>query len=213
MSTWAVLPVKRYSVGKSRLRELFSETELAELNRQLFESTFTKIQHSSGIDRILVVSRENQALEWCEAQGGMALVEDEPSSLNMAIIKGQGYVHRHGGERIVILPSDLPLMTVKDLDNLLKLANGVRKLVIVPDHFQSGTNALVMSEPHLVEPRFGTGSFRKHTRQAMEKKAELIVYLNENIQWDLDTSLELYRIINTKPEIKLLSQLRKETSP
>jgi len=213
MSTWAVLPVKRYSVGKSRLRELFSETELAELNRQLFESTFTKIQHSSGIDRILVVSRENQALEWCEAQGGMALVEDEPSSLNLAIIKAQGYVHRHGGERIVILPSDLPLMTVKDLDNLLKLANGVRKLVIVPDHFQSGTNALVMSEPHLVEPRFGTGSFRKHTRQAMEKKAELIVYLNENIQWDLDTSLELYRIINTKPEIKLLSQLRKETSP
>jgi len=213
MSTWAVLPVKRYSVGKSRLREFFSETELAELNRQLFESTFTKIQHSSGIDRILVVSRENQALEWCEAQGGMALVEDEPSSLNLAIIKAQGYVHRHGGERIAILPSDLPLMTVKDLDNLLKLANGVRKLVIVPDHFQSGTNALVMSEPHLVEPRFGTGSFRKHTRQAMEKKAELIVYLNENIQWDLDTSLELYRIINTKPEIKLLSQLRKETSP
>lgn len=213
MSTWAVLPVKRYSVGKSRLREFFSETELAELNRQLFESTFTKIQHSSGIDRILVVSRENQALEWCEAQGGMALVEDEPSSLNLAIIKAQGYVHRHGGERIVILPSDLPLMTVKDLDNLLKLANGVRKLVIVPDHFQSGTNALVMSEPHLVEPRFGTGSFRKHTRQAMEKRAELIVYLNENIQWDLDTSLELYRIINTKPEIKLLSQLRKETSP
>lgn len=213
MSTWAVLPVKRYSVGKSRLRELFSEAELAELNRQLFESTFTKIQHSSGIDRILVVSREDQALEWCEAQGGMALVEDEPSSLNLAIIKAQGYVHRHGGERIVILPSDLPLMTVKDLDSLLKVANGVRKLVIVPDHFQSGTNALVMSEPHLVEPRFGTGSFRKHTRQAMEKKAELIVYLNENIQWDLDTSLELFRIINTKPEIKLLSQLRKETSP
>jgi len=213
MITWAVLPVKRYSVGKSRLRELFSETGLAELNRQLFESTFTTIQQTPGIDRILVVSREDQALAWCNAHGGVALLEGNPSTLNSAITQAQGFIRQQDGGRVVILPSDLPLMTTNDLQYLVGLADGKRKLVIVPDHFQSGTNALMMSEPDLIEPSFGSGSFRKHTRQAMEKNAELVVYLNENIQWDLDTSLELYRIINTQPEISLLSQLRKETSP
>jgi 2-phospho-L-lactate guanylyltransferase len=211
MITWAVLPVKRYSVGKSRLRDLFSETELAELNQQLFESTFTKIQQSIRVDNILVVSREEHALAWCDTHGGVALLEDNPSTLNSAIIQAQKYICRHGNGRIMVLPSDLPLMKTNDIDSLIGLADGKRKLVIVPDHFQSGTNALVMSEPNLIEPCFGTGSFRKHTRQALEKNAELVVYLNENIQWDLDTSLELYRIINTQSELTILSQLRKET--
>ncbi len=211
MTTWAVLPVKRYSVGKSRLRDLFSETELAELNQQLFESTFTKIQETSGIDKILVVSREEHALSWGRSHGAVALPENDPSTLNSAITQAQRTICRRGGGRIMVLPSDLPLMTTKDLERLIGLADGKRKLVIVPDHFQSGTNALVMSEPNLIEPCFGTGSFRKHTRQALEKNAELVVYLNENIQWDLDTSLELYRIINTQTELTILSQLRKET--
>ncbi len=212
MITWAVLPVKRYSVGKSRLRHLFSEAELAELNRELFESTFTKLQEVPGIDRILVVSREEHALKWCESHGGRALPEDETSSLNLAISKAQKYICQAGLGRVLVLPSDLPLTTTNDLIKLTCLADGERKLVIVPDHHQSGTNAMVMSDPDLIQPCFGFGSFRKHTRQAMEKKARLVVYLNENIQWDLDTSLELYRIINTQSELTLLSQLRKETS-
>ncbi len=212
MNTWAVLPVKRYSVGKSRLRLLFSDADLVELNRQLFESTFTKLQEIPTIDRILVVSREDHALEWSNSHGGVALLEDDPSSLNAAISKAQEHACKAGVERVMVLPSDLPLMTSKDLNSLIRLADGAHKLVIVPDHYQSGTNALVMSDPDLIQPRFGSGSFRKHTKQAMEKNAELVVYLNENIQWDLDTSLELYRMINTEPELNILSQLRKEIS-
>ncbi len=160
----------------------------------------------------MVVSREEHALEWCKFHGGEALLEDETSSLNLAISKAQKHIRQAGGGRVLVLPSDLPLMTTSDLIKLTCLAEGGRKLVIVPDHYQSGTNALIMSDPDLIRPRFGSGSFRKHTRQAMEKNAELVVYLNENIQWDLDTSLELYRIIKTQSELTILSQLRKETS-
>lgn len=213
MITWAILPVKKYSVGKSRLRNLFTDTELSKLNQQLFESTFTKLQETSGIDKILVVSREDHALAFCRTNGGVPLLEDDPSTLNSAISLAQKIILKQGNSRVMILPSDLPLMASKDLESLLCLADGKRKLVIVPDHLQAGTNALVMSEPQLIEPNFGSGSFRKHTRQALEKNVELIVYLNENIQWDLDTSLELYRIINTQPELSILSQLRKEISP
>ena len=212
MITWAILPVKKYHVGKSRLRHLFSDAELAELNRELFESTFTKLQETAEIDRILMVSREDHALNWCETHGGVALMEDEHSSLNLAISKAQAHACQAGVERIMVLPSDLPLMTSKDLNSLICLAEGTRKLVIVPDHYQSGTNALVMSDPDLIQPRFGSGSFRKHTRQAIDKNAELVVYLNDNIQWDLDTSLELSRIINTQSELTIMSQLRKEIS-
>jgi len=212
MTIWAVLPVKRYAVGKSRLRSLFSEAEIAQLNRQLFESTFTKIREIPEIDHVLVISREDLALDWCRSHGGTALMEDSPSSLNLAVTKAQGYVSEHGGGCFLVLPSDLPLMTPQDISRLIEQMDGKRILVIVPDHLQSGTNALLMSDPELIKPCFGTDSFRKHTRQALAKNAELVVYLNQNIQWDLDTSLELNRIINNQPEISILSQLRKETS-
>ena len=212
MVTWAILPVKQYAVGKSRLQGIFSETELVKLNQNLFESTFTKIQQTSGIDRILVVSKEESARAWCKSQGGIPLREEDQSSLNAAIVQAQDYVSNHGGGRIMVLPSDLPLMTSNDLESMMNLADGERMLVIVPDHYQSGTNALLMSEPHLIEPNFGTGSFRKHTRQAREKNIDLVVYLCKNIQWDLDTSLELDRILKSQSDTSILSQLRKEIS-
>jgi len=210
MTNWAILPVKKYAVGKSRLQNLYSEVNLSVLNRFLFESTFTKLQETPEIDRILVVSQEESALDWCREHDGVALTECEPSSLNAAVAQAQQYIAQIDSGQVLILPSDLPLMTVKDLSSLLNIGDSGRKLVIVPDHYQSGTNAMLLSEPELISPRFGSGSFRKHTRQALEKRAELIVYLNENIQWDLDTSLELCRIIEAQSEPNLLSQLRKE---
>lgn len=210
MTKWAVLPVKKYSVGKSRLSAFYSESKLTELNRYLFESTFTKLKNILEPNQILVVSQEEAALNWCSEHGGVALAEVEPSSLNSAVAQAQQYIKDHGGGQVLVLPSDLPLMTATDINSLLSLGDGGRKLVIIPDHYQSGTNALLMSEPDLIQPRFGAGSFRKHTKQALMKKAELIVYLNENIQWDLDTSLELCRIIEAQSEPSLLNQFERK---
>lgn len=210
MINWAILPVKRFDVGKSRLQEIYSEKDLALINRFLFESTFKKLQNIPNIDRILVISREEQALEWCLDNGGRPLLESDPSSLNAAVSQAQRYIRQTGGAQVLVLPTDLPLITIEDLQQLTNLGNSGRKMVIVPDHYQTGTNAILMGEPDLITPRFGSGSFRKHTHQALKRKAELVVYLNENIQWDLDTSLELCRIIETQSEPNLLSQLRKE---
>jgi len=44
MIKWALIPVKRFEAGKSRLRSIFSQHELTLLNLTLFQSTFLKLK-------------------------------------------------------------------------------------------------------------------------------------------------------------------------
>ena len=67
MIDWALIPVKSFDVGKSRLRKVFSLQELILLNISLFQSTFLKVKDSGQFDHVLVVSRDKNALAWTEA--------------------------------------------------------------------------------------------------------------------------------------------------
>lgn len=53
----------------------------------------------------------------------------------------------------------------------------------------------------MLKPKFGENSFQKHTKQAQSIGTKLIVWLNKNIQRDLDTpqDFEFYIKINLYP--------------
>ncbi len=187
MTTWAVLPVKPYCRGKSRLRECLEADEMIELNRFLFEQTFHKLRASNSLDKVLVVSQDDQALDFARLNGGIALQENAESSLNAAVAQALQFIMTTGPGRVLILPADLPYMTAEDLEALLTMETAERAMVIVPDTRQLGTNAILLSNANMLKPQFGRRSFQKHIRQATSSGAELIVWLNENIQQDLDT--------------------------
>src|SRR5690606_999730 len=85
MTLWAVLPVKPLTKGKSRLHGCLSAEEIFSLNNSLFKETYQKLDASDEIDRILVVSQDEQVLEYTRQMGGFALKENEQSSLNEAV--------------------------------------------------------------------------------------------------------------------------------
>ncbi len=62
MSLWAIVPVKPLRRGKSRLSEILSEDERANLNHQLFVHTIEILKKVDAITDILVVSRDSDVL-------------------------------------------------------------------------------------------------------------------------------------------------------
>jgi len=207
MTTWAVLPVKPFCRGKSRLSDCLEADELIALNRFLFEQTFHKLRASDGIDKVVVVSQDDQALDFARINGGIALTENAESSLNAAVAQALQFVSTTEPGRVLILPADLPLMTSEDLEALLTIETAERAMVIVPDTRQLGTNAILLSHATMLKPQFGRRSFQKHTRQATSNGVELIVWLNDNIQRDLDTpqDFSFYNKINLQP-IQILKE-------
>ncbi len=200
MTLWAVLPVKPLKIGKSRLHSSLSEPEVVNLNKKLFESTYERLQNCTLIDRILVISKDPEILERTAGLGGVGLLENEQSSLNMAVLQAQTYIQENETGEVLIIPVDLPQMETKNLYELIRLGRDTKSVVIVPDLHQMGTNAIFLSKAMLIEPKFGRQSFQKHSKQALNNCAQLIVWLNKNIQSDLDTpqDLVLYNKIQGK---------------
>ncbi|MFZ3070768.1 MAG: 2-phospho-L-lactate guanylyltransferase [Anaerolineaceae bacterium] len=194
MTTWVIVPVKPLDQGKSRLRALFSADELLQFNISLFQSTYFKLKDSPEIDRILVVSRDQQVLEWVTSWGGVSLPEKGPAGLNAAIAQGFAFILAEEPGPVLILPTDLPLMMAEDLRLIFSFAPQDPGALIVPDHRQAGTNALCLSRPDLLPPSFGLNSFHAHCALAEAMHLSLVVYLNRHIQHDIDTPEDLEAI-------------------
>jgi len=176
------------------LRKVFSLQELILLNISLFQSTFLKVKDSGQFDHILVVSRDKSALAWAEANRGECLLEVGNETLNSALTQGLAWIGSHGAGSVLILPTDLPLLTVSDLCALENYHPEDPGMLIVPDHAQLGTNALMLTRPDLLTPQFGANSFQLHCQQAEQLHLHQIIYLNRHLQQDIDTPEDLVLI-------------------
>lgn len=199
MTLWAILPVKALEKGKSRLRPRLGAEELISLNWTQYLSTFIKLVNCSEIDKVLVVSRDEKVLNHVRENGQIALQENEESSLNLAVSQALRYISETESGKVLILPADLPWMTGKDLSDLIHLQVKGNFIAVVPDQSQTGTNAILISKSDLMKPQFGQNSFQKHTKQAQSIGTKLIVWLNKNIQRDLDTPQDFEFYIKIKP--------------
>jgi 2-phospho-L-lactate guanylyltransferase len=199
MTTWAILPVKPFNLGKSRLHSFLDKEEIYQLNRNLFKSTYRRLEACHEIDKILVVTKDEEILKLVDEWGGVGLPENTSSSLNLAITQAFAYIQKSAESGpVLVIPADLPRMKTEDLDEMFAFPKENQFLVIVPDYNQTGTNALYMSRPALIKPMFGRWSFQKHIRQALRKSINLSVWLNKAVQYDLDTpqDLQKYNKIN-----------------
>ncbi|HSN94559.1 MAG TPA: 2-phospho-L-lactate guanylyltransferase [Anaerolineaceae bacterium] len=194
MNSWVIIPVKPFKHGKSRLRACFEKQDLYALNYNLFVQTIETVKNAGCFDHILVISSDRHAQSIARQNGLDVCVEQHQSSLNLAVSQAMEYVIERGGGQGLVIPTDLPKLTPGDLAAANELIPNLG-ILIVPDHFYRGTNALGMSCPKLIEAAFGTNSFHNHCSQAQQKELTLRVYYNQAIMHDLDTQpdLELIR--------------------
>lgn len=126
---WAIIPVKPLRESKSRLAAVLSPDERADLTGFLLQRTITILSQTLLIDRIMVVSRDPEALKLARQSGAVTLVEGDRPGLNVALLRAAYVAAAQRATSLLILPSDLPLLTVADVEMMLTgaiPANGLR---------------------------------------------------------------------------------------
>ncbi len=191
MITWALLPVKRFNLGKSRLHEVLSPWELEAENRRLFQRTLSTAKASGIFKQIMVISEDEEALIWASVQGFYALREERTGDLNSALRQAMAAILANGAGSVLVIPTDLPMLTVEDLRLLAEYVPEENGILLVPDHHMTGTNALFFSWPDLMPTAFGMNSCALHCALAEERNLKQVIYLNTHIQHDLDTPEDL----------------------
>ena len=195
MPTWAIVPVKPFRESKSRLSGVLSTEERAHLSRIFLSHTLNVLKEVPAITRTMVVSRDGQAQHVARDHGAFTIAESSAPELNSALARATDVVLRLGASAVVILPSDLPLMTADDILTFISRAATAPGICIAPDRRGSGTNALLICPPKAIPYAFGVRSFQKHLELAREHgvHAEVCELPSLALDVDLPEDLELYQ--------------------
>ncbi len=199
MTTVAVVPVKPLRRGKSRLADVLSVQERTQLNRYLFIHTLEVLQQVPEIERTLVVSRDSAALALARDYGAHTLQEQGNSQLNLALKRATMLLRSSAVATILVLPADLPLLTVEDVQALLEARPRPRGVALAPNAQGTGTNGLALSPLGAMEYAYGPQSFRRHLALAREAGLPVAVVRREGLARDLDWPHDLRLVADAFP--------------
>ena len=161
MSTLAVLPVKSFKDAKQRLEPGLEPGPRRMLAEAMFADVLISLRRAQTIARVLVVSTDRAAQRVAGAYGATLLDEDDRGH-NYAAARGVRYALDQGIERVLLVPADCPLLDPNEVDRLVTREVPTRSALIVPDRHGSGTNALLLTPPDIIDPSFGPGSRERH---------------------------------------------------
>lgn len=191
MNIWAIIPIKSLTHTKTRLANVLTPTERANLTICLYRRLLKVLQQLDAIEQIVVVSRDVQINQIAEEHETSFIQEPPQADLNQSIAYGVNFAKHHGASHALILPSDLPLVTKADLSALLDQAKE-NHLLICSDGAQTGTNALLLPLNVIFQFRYGLNSFEQHIVEATRSGLAVGVYTNRALQFDLDTEDDWY---------------------
>jgi 2-phospho-L-lactate guanylyltransferase len=191
MTIWAIVPVKPFNLGKSRLAGTISEDDRINLNTRLLVHTLTTLSEISEIGQVLVVSRDSNVLSISRDLGAKTVLENGSPQLNTALTRATIFAQLHAIYGVLILPADLPLLSKNDILSLIESASNPPVVVISPDRREEGTNALLISPAGLIEYDFGPDSFERHCRRAKVAGARLEIVNLPSLAFDLDIPEDL----------------------
>jgi 2-phospho-L-lactate guanylyltransferase len=183
----AVIPVKRLSAAKSRLRGAVPAARHAELALAMVRDTATAVLAGSRVGELLVVT-DDPVVGAAMAEIGARVVPDRPGAgLNAAMRFGADEVAGLSRHRAV-LAGDLPALRPEQLDEALSAATGRG---FVADAAGTGTVLLAVPPGQPLDPRFGIGSRAAHERSG----ARPLTGDWPGLRQDVDTPADLAAVV------------------
>jgi 2-phospho-L-lactate guanylyltransferase len=192
MTTWAIIPVKQLSEAKSSLKPALTPEQRRELALCMLEDVLSTVEHTPPIKSTIVVSPDQQVLDFARSRGATPLTEPG-AGLNEALNLAVSRAKELGAKSVLILPSDLPLLRPVDIKKIVGMASGERDMVIAPSK-RKGTNALLLRPPDLVDLRFGGESFQPHLEGARRVGIIPHIYRSERVETDIDEVSDLIKL-------------------
>jgi 2-phospho-L-lactate guanylyltransferase len=182
---WAVIPVRSWHDGKQRLAPTLDNGQRAALVQWLLTHTLDQAMAFPGSSRTLVVTACDEVSARVGDLGIRVLRDAAPGGLNNALRQAQRALVALGAIRMLVVSSDLPLLTSDDLRLLADAASdGV--LAIAPDRADQGTNAMCLPVSRPFDFAFGPDSFTRHRECAQLLGLERVIVRSRGLAFDVD---------------------------
>ena len=193
MSTWVVVLIKDFDSAKQRLQPALGPKErraLAQRNAQL------AVQAAAAGDRVLVVAGDDEVADLAKTWGAEVLLEPGQEGQNVAASRGIARAVEGGDDAVLLLSSDLPLVTIDSVREVLEAGSRIEAPVAVAVRAvgRGGTNALYLRPPGAISLHFGSDSLAKFRDEAEQSGVTFVVHDSDAMALDLDEPGDLARL-------------------
>ena len=196
----AIIPVGTLEGAKTRLGEMLDAEERRDLVERLLARTVVTAVAVDRLDDVLVISPDREVLRR-SAELGARTLRQRSRGLNRGLAEARADVVAGGAEAILVLPIDLPFVSVEAVRAVVAalVASGPAAVVLATDRHGSGTNALGLRPPDVIDFAFGPGSRRAH-RAAAEAAGATYTEIEGPLTVDLDTADDLVFVESARQE-------------
>ena len=192
----AIIPVGTLEGAKTRLADTLDAEERHDLVEDLLARTVASALAVARLDDVLVISPDPEVLTK-SAEIGARTLRQRTKGLNAGLAEARADVIAGGAEAILVLPIDLPFVTAEAVSAILERLAQPRAaddvaghIVLVTDRHGTGTNALALRPPEIIDFAFGAGSRARHRAAAEAAHAEY-TEIGGPLTVDLDTPEDL----------------------
>jgi 2-phospho-L-lactate guanylyltransferase len=192
-SVWIVTVARVGPGAKSRLAGSLSPDERQRLALAMLADVLDVCRQAHGIVAGTLAVVDEPAARTVALRGGaLAIVDPGSGDMNAAVAAGVSAVRKLGADTVLIVPGDVPLISVDDIWALLETARASDKAVIVgASHDGDGTNALLLRPVDVIAPAFGPPSVGRHVQLGLAAGAHTVVRAGLGLALDVDTPDDL----------------------
>jgi 2-phospho-L-lactate/phosphoenolpyruvate guanylyltransferase len=193
MKTWVVVLVKDFDSAKQRLSPAMGASSRRALSRR---NARLAVEAAAGGDRVLVVAGTDEIADLAKAWGAEVLLEPREEGQNVAARRGINRAVELGAGAVLLLSSDLPLVTREAVAEVIDASSRLPAsvAVAVPALGRGGTNALYLRPPDAIGLHFGDDSLVKFRADAEARGVDFVVHHSDAMALDLDEPSDLARL-------------------
>jgi 2-phospho-L-lactate guanylyltransferase len=175
----------------------------------MLEEILQTISMSPKIEKIILVTKEEKAIEIGEKFNVITIIDQKEEGVNQAVSLADEYLLKNNFNASIVFPQDIPYIKTQDIDFMLKHQMHPNFAIIVPSRKFDGTNALVRMPINLMETHYDNDSYRNHMITAKEHTLNVAMVFVKRIMLDVDSKEDLKFLLEQNEKPKLMEKIKK----
>jgi 2-phospho-L-lactate guanylyltransferase len=211
--TWAIVAIRSFAGGKSRLASELSVSQRRTLTMTMLDDVLLALARSDNVQQVAICTKDREISDLATSRGVHAWMDMANDDYSSSTARAALRARAAGAQRILILPADVPSVAPGEIERFVSVVSAPGQVAIAASRDGEGTNGLVLSPPDAIPMLFGPMSCAAHRVAGLIRGHRIDVVNLPGLSLDIDYPKDLRELAANDRESKSRALVRREFFP